>query len=106
LFDVWGSIFFGLVYCLGGIFFLSGLADLCVVLNVNIWISNFSSALRVIGTGALKLFSGVFLIGFVIAPGGFVKKYRWRLRYLMRDIVRYRLNSIRNDNYISKLYFI
>ncbi len=98
MFDVWGSVFFGFVFCLGGIFFLSGLADLYVVLNVDIWISNFSSALRVIGTGALKIFSGVFLIGFVIGPGGFFKKYRWRLRYIVRDIVRYCLNAIRNDN--------
>ncbi len=95
--DTWGSILFGFLFCLGSIFFLSGLADLSIVLNGDIWTFNFTNALQIIGNGAIKIFSGIVLIVFVFAPGGFFMKYRWRLRFLMRDIIRYCLDAIRND---------
>ena len=97
MYDVWGSILFGFVFCIGGIFFLSGLADLSVVISLDIWISNFFYALRVIGNGVLKTITGIFLIGFVLVPVGLFRKYRWRLRYFARDVVRYFLSVLRRN---------
>ncbi|MBA7645440.1 hypothetical protein ES703_53198 [subsurface metagenome] len=67
--DEFAFIVLGITFFLGVILLLSGFADLSVAINPDTWLSDFLKAVRAGGTGALKIFVGLILTGFVVAPG-------------------------------------